>query len=379
VNADTRLILAPMATLTHPAFRTLVWEYGGCNLYFSEMISAEAFLGGTPFEYAYRDPRPEPGRLVYQLMGRSEEPIVEAARRLAEEPVYGIDVNMGCSAPQVAKRGGGVSWMSHPEAAARLIARLIDVAPGKAISAKFRLPAADRASGGGVGGADAEELKRFAQALELAGASFLSVHPRFRRQAYSRPARWEYVRVVKEAVEVPVYASGDVADSASFRRRARETGVDGIMIGRAAAQKPWVFADIRAAASPNTALANPAATAAAPNAGPGAEHPGWIDLPAVARRFHELLEDMLPEPFLLTRSRRFYAYFLKNLPFGNRPAAQVQQMESYEEIKAHVERYFAEHPEYRWMGRDGLGRGPSPHAAAHRQDARGREENHVGA
>jgi len=72
-----------------------------------------------------------------------------------------------------------------------------------------------------------------------------------------------------------------------------------------------------------------------------------VDLAAVAARFHELLEAMLPEAFFITRSRRFYAYFLKNLAFGHRLAAQVQQLESYEEIKAHVASYFAEHPEHR--------------------------------
>ncbi|MFO7780462.1 MAG: tRNA-dihydrouridine synthase family protein [Spirochaetia bacterium] len=202
-----------MATLTHPAFRTLVGEYGGCDLYFSEMISAEAFLGGTPFEYAYRDPRPDPQQLVYQLVGRSAEAIIEAARRLAEEPVHGIDVNMGCSAPQIAKRGAGVTWMQHPDAAARLIERIRAVAPGKTVSAKFRLGT----------GEDPDDLVDFARALEAAGASFLTLHPRFRRQSYSRPSRWSYVARLREALSIPLYGSGDISDAASVRARAEET------------------------------------------------------------------------------------------------------------------------------------------------------------
>ncbi|MFP3960426.1 MAG: tRNA-dihydrouridine synthase [Spirochaetaceae bacterium] len=114
-------MLAPTATLTHPAFRTLVHEYGGCDRYFSEMISAEAFQSGTPFEYAYRDPRPDSARLVYQLVGRSEKPIVEAARRLAAEPVTGIDLNMGCAALQIAKRGAGIARLDDVHAAAGLM------------------------------------------------------------------------------------------------------------------------------------------------------------------------------------------------------------------------------------------------------------------
>ena len=337
-----------MANLTHAAFRTLVDEYGGCDLYFSEMISAEAFLGGTPFEYAYRDARPDPQRLVYQLVGRSAEAILEAARRLAAEPVYGIDVNMGCSAPQIAKRGAGVTWMQHPEASARLIERIRAAAPGKTVSAKFRLGT----------GEDSRGLVDFARALEAAGASFLTLHPRFRKQSYSRPAQWSYVARLREALSIPLYGSGDITDDASLRSRVEKSGVEDMMIGRAAAQSPWIFAEIRARLAAGSGDApgdwgesgdrgdNTADALATAVSGPGVQD-ATVDLAAVAARFHELLEAMLPEAFLVTRSRRFYAYFLKNLAFGHRLAAQVQQLESYEAIKAHVASYFAEHPEHR--------------------------------
>jgi tRNA-dihydrouridine synthase len=309
-----------MATLTHPAFRTLVSEYGGCDLYFSEMISSEALLGGTPFEYAYRDARPDPDRLVYQLVGRSADAVVEATRRLATEPVYGIDVNMGCSAPHIAKRGAGVTWMQHPDAAARLIERMRAAAPHLQISAKFRLGT----------GEDPAELITFARALEEAGASALSLHPRFRKQPYSRPSHWRYVRLLREAVTVPVLGSGDITDAASLERRAAESGVKGVMIGRAAAQRPWIFSELAGARS----------------SGPGV-HNREIDLAAVADRFHALLEQMLPEEFYLSRARRFYAYFLKNLAFGHRLAAQVQGIESYRGVVEHVRSYFAAHPQHR--------------------------------
>lgn len=314
-----------MATLTHPALRTLVWEYGGCDLYFSEMISAEAFLGGTPFEYVYRDPRPAPARLVYQLVGRSEDPIVEATRRLAGEPVYGIDVNMGCSAPKIAKRGAGVSWMQHPDAAARLIERLRSAAPHLHISAKFRLGT----------GEDPAELITFARALESAGASFLTLHPRFRRQSYSRPANWRYVRLLRDAVAVPVFGSGDIGDAATLRRRVTESGIEGVMIGRAAVERPWIFAELGGRGNRGRGLG-----------GPGI-HGAEVDLAEVAQRLHGLLEEMLPPEFLVSRARRFHAYFLRNLAFGHRLAAQVQGIESYGGIVEHVMSYFAAHPEHR--------------------------------
>lgn len=247
-------MLAPMATLTHPAFRTLIHEYGGCDGYFSEMISAEAFRSGTPFEYAYRDPRPDPSRLVYQLVGRSEEPIVEAAQRLSAQPVAGVDLNMGCAAPQIAKRGAGIAWLDDLRAAARLIERV-------------------------------------------------------RRAAAQRP--WIFAEML--------WRRPATTESAASRESG---GPPGGLPGR----------------QPNTAPR--------PEAGPGMTDKG-IDLAAVARRFHQLLEEMQPAEFHLSRARRFYAYFLKNLPFGYRLAAQVQQIESHEEIERHVAGYFVEHPEYR--------------------------------
>lgn len=370
-RTQTQLILAPMAAITHSAFRTLVHEFGGCDLYFSEMISAEAFLGGTPFEYAYRDPRPVPERLVYQLVGKSQEAIVEAARILAREPVLGIDVNMGCSAPQIARKGGGVSWMDHPEAAATLISKLREAVPTKTVSAKFRLGA----------GKDPDQLRAFGRSLERAGANFLTLHPRLRKQSYSRPSDWKYVNVLREAVSLSVYASGDVTDGPTFERRAAESGVDGIMIGRAAVARPWIVSEIGHNSEP---AAGPVRRTAHGGRGPGGEDgpggggggrhgnrggpgrgggsgregdPGrggeYIDLWAVAHRFNELLEAMQPEPFHKTRARRFYTYFLKNLAFGYRLAAQLQHLESYEEIIHHVASYFEEHPEHRYMNAAG--------------------------
>ena len=330
-----------MAAITHSAFRTLVHEFGGCDLYFSEMISAEAFLGGTPFEYAYRDPRPVPERLVYQLVGRSEEAIVEAARILAREPVLGIDVNMGCSAPQIAKKGGGVSWMDYPDAAATLISKLREAVPTKTVSAKFRL---------GTGKAP-DELREFGRALERAGASFLTLHPRLRKQSYSRPSDWQYVNMLREAVSLPVYGSGDVTDAAGFERRARESGVDGVMIGRAAVTRPWIFSEIRYNRAAADGSVQPSDHGGPDTVrGDGSE---YIDLWTVSQRFNELLEAMQPEAFHKTRARRFYTYFLKNLAFGYRLAAQLQHIQSYEEIVCRVASYFDEHPEHRYMNAAG--------------------------
>ncbi len=350
-TTQTQRILAPMAAITHSAFRTLVHELGGCDLYFSEMISAEAFLGGTPFEYAYRDPRPVPERLVYQLVGRSEEAIVEAARILAREPVLGIDVNMGCSAPQIAKKGGGVSWMDYPEAAARLITALREAVPSKTVSAKFRLGT----------GKSPDELRAFGRALERAGASFLTLHPRLRKQSYSRPSDWQYVNVLREAVSLPVYGSGDVSNAAGFERRAQESGVDGIMIGRAAVMRPWIFSEIRRNRAAGGGSVQPTDHGrpdtergrGRPDTERGGVDSEYVDLWAVAQRFNELLEAMQPEAFHKTRARRFYTYFLKNLAYGHRLAAQLQHLESYEEIVEHVASYFEDHPEHRYMSSAG--------------------------
>nr|MCR4900973.1 tRNA-dihydrouridine synthase [Treponema sp.] len=106
-----RLICGPMATISHPAFRTLIEKFGGCDEYFTEMINAGTLLTGGQFEKYYIDPAPVPSKVVWQLTGHDADHMKEAAVRLSQLPGIGIDINMGCSAPDIYRYGAGIAWM----------------------------------------------------------------------------------------------------------------------------------------------------------------------------------------------------------------------------------------------------------------------------
>lgn len=315
------LVLAPMATVTHAGFRTLIHEFGGCDLFFTEMISAEALVGGTQFEQSYRSLNPVPDRTIYQIVGYTAESIARAAERLAAEPCAGIDINMGCSAPHLVRKGGGIAWMYKPDAAARLVQRLRAVVPSGALSAKLRLGRND----------DPESLVAFARRLETAGLDFLTLHPKRQREGSARLARWQYVDLLAHELAVPIIGNGGIVDWASYCNRSRTP--DGVprahafMIGRGAMRAPWIFAYLRAR-----------------EAGiPEME----VDLSRVVDRFLHLLEAHQPREFWPSRARRVYPYIFQNVPFGHSLGARLAGTHDYASGKLLLDEFFAAHPDRR--------------------------------
>ena len=305
-----------MATLSHAGLRVLIEELGGCDLYFSEMISAEAMIGGTRYEPYYTIPDPDPDRLIFQLVGYSEDTIAEAASRLAPGPAAGIDINMGCSAPHIARKGGGIAWMTDPDRAARLVERVRGVIGGKSLSVKMRLGATD----------DPEALVRFCRGLERSGVDFVTLHPKSRKEGPSRVARWSYVRMLRDELAMPVVGNGGVVGYETLAARRAQAGDGPVMIGRAAARAPWIFAYLRARLN-------------------GQEGPWRVDLAQVSRRFFSLLEQYQPADFLATRAARFVSYLTGNLAFGHSLGARLGQSRSYAHIKSELLAYFDAHPD----------------------------------
>lgn len=309
------LVFAPMATVSHAGFRHLVEDWGGCSLYFTEMIDAATHLTGRRYEVHYADAAPCPGRVVYQIVGDQEDALVAAAASLAARDCAGIDINMGCSAPHIFRHGAGIAWMSDPAKASRLTARLRRAVGTKSLSMKLRLGETE----------DEASLTKFAQALQDSGADFLTLHPRVRRDSLSRPARWEWVSVLRRSLTIPVLGNGDLDRFATLERRATRTPADGWMIGRRAVTAPWTFRYWTGRWDDSS-------------------FDFEVDLEAVCHRFHELLERHQPADFWLTRSRRFYAYFSKNLDFGHRWGAQLQGYRDYLALREDVFRYWNTHP-----------------------------------
>ena len=234
------LFLAPMAGYSDAVFRRLCHE-DGCDLAFTEMISAKGLLHANEKTRLLCRPGPEEGLLGVQLFGSDPVSMGVAARVVTEElgdSLFCLDINCGCPARKIAGNGDGSALLLDLPLAEKVITAVVKHTT-LPVSAKFR------------SGWDEKHIvsTEFARMAEGAGASFLTLHPRTRMQQYSGSADWRQIEAVKKAVSIPVVGNGDVIDGSSALGMLQETGCDGLMIGRGALGRPWIFREIRAALS----------------------------------------------------------------------------------------------------------------------------------
>ena len=231
---ENNLILAPLAGITNLPFR-VVCRMGGAGLVWAEMVSSRAlhFKDRRTKDMAVYDPGEHP--VAAQVFGRDPEEMAEAARFLEAQGADIIDINMGCPVKKVLKSGSGVQLMREPELAKRVVAAVVG-AVGVPVTVKFRL---------GWSGEEMNYLE-LGRAFEGEGAAGLVLHPRTRVQGFTGKAHWEAIKELAEAVGIPVIGSGDVATGADAARMLSSTGCAGVMVGRGALGKPWIFDQIRA-------------------------------------------------------------------------------------------------------------------------------------
>lgn len=301
-----------MAGLTHSALRRLLVSLGGVGMLTTEMLSAARLPSESPVISPYLVRTPSERPLCYQvLLGKVEEvgPAFAALHRFGADA---IDLNLGCPAPNVRRIGGGGSLRERPKFTRTLVAeaRRCTALP---LSAKIRLGPS----------AEGDELEDFCRMLEEEGIELITVHARLSGEKFCRKPRWERIAQVKEWVKVPVIANGGIASLADARRCLAESGADGLMIGRAAAQQPWLFAEI------------------------AKELYGWegsvpaLSRPAVYFRLVANLEENFAPERRLGRLKEFTHYFARNYPFGLRLAAAVQSSDSMEQASARAQAFFA--------------------------------------
>jgi tRNA-dihydrouridine synthase B len=228
----SNVVLAPMAGVTDRPFRILCRRFGA-GLAASEMLSADVRLWDTPKSRRRMDHEGEPSPRVVQIAGFDPSMMAEAARRNVDAGAQIIDINMGCPAKKVCNRLAGSALLQDEALVARIlhsVVRAVDVP----VTLKTRT------------GWDRDHKNGLAIALiaEDTGIQALAIHGRTRTDLYQGRAEHETVTAVKARVKIPVFANGDVDSPQRAKAVLQATGCDGIMIGRAAQGRPWIFDEV---------------------------------------------------------------------------------------------------------------------------------------
>lgn len=230
ITLDSNLILAPMAGHTNVALRRLIRKFGNCGLVYTELLSSYILDRNRTEKFDWHSTE---SPISVQLFGNDPQIMRNAAKIVVDNGADIVDINMGCWVPKITKQGGGAALLRDLDLAKQIIscvAESVDVP----VTVKIRSGFED-----GIVTAPS-----FAKGAEEAGAKMVAVHSRFVGQAHSGQADWAVINEVKDAVRIPVIGNGDVRSVLDAERMSAETGCDGIMIGRAMLEAPWMIQHI---------------------------------------------------------------------------------------------------------------------------------------
>ncbi|MCU1377589.1 MAG: putative dihydrouridine synthase [Acidimicrobiales bacterium] len=306
IEVDPPVVLAPMAGVTNAPFRRLCRTYGA-GLYVSEMVTARALVEGN--ERTLRmvrfddDERPR----SVQLYGVNPVVMGEAVRRLVDEGVDHIDMNFGCPAAKVTRRGGGAALPVHHVLFRSIVRAAVQAAGAIPVTVKLRMGVDDTRLNFLDSGRMAEEE----------GAAAVALHARTAEQLYSGEARWPAIAALKDAVRtIPVLGNGDIWEADDALRMMAETGCDGVVVGRGCLGRPWLFGDLAAAFA-------------------GTPVPPAPDLGKVmaTMRLHlRLLADLLGEDGAARDFRKHTSWYMTGFPVGGDVRRQLSQITSFADL-----------------------------------------------
>jgi tRNA-dihydrouridine synthase B len=231
-SLPSNVLLAPMAGVTDRPFRILCRRFGA-GLAASEMLSADVRLWDTPKSRRRMDHEGEPSPRVVQIAGFDPQMMAEAARRNVDAGAEIIDINMGCPAKKVCNRLAGSALLQDEALVARILHSVVH-----AVAAPVTLKTRTGWD------PDHKNGRRIAKIAEESGIAALAIHGRTRTDMYQGSAEHETVAAIKADVRIPVFANGDIASAQHARRILEDTGCDGVMIGRAAQGRPWIFDEV---------------------------------------------------------------------------------------------------------------------------------------
>lgn len=304
------VVLAPMAGVTNAAFRQLCRQYGA-GLYVSEMITARAVAERNPKTFTMVARAPGEATHSVQIYGTDPATIERAVAILVGEVgVEHVDMNFGCPAPKVTRRGGGAALTAHPSRIGALVAAAVRSAGAVPVTVKFRM---------GVDDHHVTHLEVGRVAAD-AGACAIALHARTAEQRYSGHARWDAIAALKATVvDVPVLGNGDIWSAGDALAMVRATGCDGVVVGRGCLGRPWLFADLAAAF------------------GRGADDtcqpaPTLGEVVAVLECHASLLAEWFGEAHGLRELRKHVAWYLKGYAVGAERRARLALVSSLDEL-----------------------------------------------
>jgi tRNA-dihydrouridine synthase B len=312
VLSDNPLVLAPMAGITDFPFRMICKEMGA-GLVFSEMLSVEALVREhkRTFGMLHTDPAERP--VVFQIFGSKPESMAEAASIVSLGEVDFIDINMGCPVPKILRSGSGSALLRDIGLAREIMAAVVG-ASRVPVTVKIRL------------GWDAQNIVAvdLAQAAESTGIAAITVHGRTKAQGFSGKADWSMIKVVKDAISIPVIGNGDVRSGQDAKRMLDETGCDGVMIGRAIEGNPWIFREslqyLRSGIVPH--------------------HPTLEERQAIMLRHLKDMVRMVGEDIGVREMRKHLCWYTKGLSGGAEFRERVNHLGRVDAVRKEIESFF---------------------------------------
>jgi nifR3 family TIM-barrel protein len=316
VPIDPPLVLAPMAGVTDRDFRLIVRRIGGVGLVSMEFVSSKAIVNGNRRTFDLMHFVAEERPLAIQIYGSDAATMAEAARVVEELGADVCDINMGCPANKVLKGCAGAALMGDLGQAEEIVAT-VRRAISLPLTVKFRL------------GLDACRYNylELGRICEANGVAAVAMHARTARQMFSGGADWSHIARLKEALAIPVIGNGDVETPEDALRLLRETGCDGVMVGRAATKNPWIFRQIEARLS-----------------GGRVAEPTLDERRALVLAHFRLVAARETSTYALHKLRKFTGWYTHGLPHGRRLRQAINQYPDVESFLAAVEEFFAALP-----------------------------------
>lgn len=298
IEIENKIVVAPMAGVTNSAFRTITKEFGA-GLVVCEMISDKALVYGNEKTLNMLHIEENEYPLSIQIMGGEAKTMVEAAKYIEKETDAAIiDINMGCPVPKITKNDSGSKLLLDPDNIYDLVSRVVD-AVDKPVTVKMRT------------GWDEDHLWPVENALaaQRAGAQMIAMHGRTRLQMYEGQADWEILREVKEALDVPFVANGDIKTPADLDKAFEVIGADALMIGRAALGNPWIIKQLTHYLETGEVL----------------DEPGPTEIIKTAKEHLRRLVALKGEATATKEFRKHASYYLKGFPGSAKAKVKVNE------------------------------------------------------